>query len=100
MTAKAIRATVTPGSVWEITNHYINRPDHPCYGTRRVTVDRANDSAFYVVGYFDGDRKATSRIEWPKAAQITQTGEVIRLWGGGINQGPDDLFLTMVPVNA
>lgn len=84
------KATVTPNTTWTVTNHYIKRTDHACFGTQSRTVERVTSSRVY---FTDG-----SHIDWPKAGQI-QCGEdgTIRLFGGGIGQGPADLFLTLVP---
>lgn len=58
-------AALRPGVVVEVTNHYITREDHPCYGTTTRTVTKANGSSWYHEG-------APWPIPWPKAADVYQ----------------------------
>lgn len=98
MTAKAIRAEIAPGAVFDVTNHYITREDHPCHGTQRRTIVRTNTAAFYVS--LDGVPGHTeSRVDWPRASQIERDQDgTIRMYGGGAGQKPGELFLTLAPV--
>ncbi len=97
MNATAVRKSVSPGTTWDVTNHYITREDHPCFGTRRRTVTRTTSGRFYYVDK-DGDEGC---IEWPKAFQIRPMPDgSIQLFGGGCSQKPTDLFVTLRPVTA
>lgn len=114
MTATDIKSAVREGTWWIITNHYIDRESHPCYGTRRRYITESNSSAFYTCepnpvfadgsgGGFDPPilrNLKGSRVEWPRRSQMEMDPDgTIRLYGGGINQGPRDLFLTLVPAD-
>jgi len=91
--AAAIKRQIQPGQVYEVTNHYITRPDHPCYGTRRETIAVVNTSSFR----FEGTQWG---IPWPKAAQMEMdAGGAIKLFGGGAAQSPTELFMTLTPVS-
>ena len=96
MTAATIKRTVKPGDTFDLTNHYISAPDHPCYGTRRVTVTTANDSSFR----YEADGGGTGMVRWPKAAQLAADTEAgtITLRGGGVGQQSHELFLTLARV--
>jgi hypothetical protein len=84
------KAAVIPATQWSVTNHYIKREDHPCFGTQLRTVERVTGSRIYFTG--------GSYIDWPKAAAIERDADgTIRLFGGGTGQGPTDLFMTLVP---
>lgn len=95
----AIKSSVKVGQVYDLTNHYIERTgrtDHPCYGTRRVTVSEVNTSAFK----YTEDAGGHGRIPWPKARQVERDDDgVIRMYGLGASQQPSDLFITLVPVD-
>jgi hypothetical protein len=95
MTLAEIKRRVQKDQVYDVTNHYITRTDHPGYGTTRRTVTRVTSTRFYLA-------YATGRevpVDWPKAAQVSaDDGGVIRLLGGGAGQQPGELFLTLVPV--
>jgi hypothetical protein len=102
MTLAEVKRGFVPGQRYAVTNHYIDREDHPCYGTREVTIERVTTGGVWIRSG-DGDAE---RIEWPKAGQIVHLpnrtptpGRAVRFNGGGINQGPDDPFLTFVPLN-
>jgi hypothetical protein len=75
---------VTVAPPLEVTNHYITRPDHPCFGTRRRVVTKVTGSSFYLDG---------GRIGWPKASQVAEgpNGELL-LYG---HPKAGDLFLTL-----
>lgn len=77
-----------PGTTYDMTNHYITREDHPCYGTRRRTVDRITGSHLYLVGERWG-------IPWPKGGQAAATDDGAVLFYG--HPKPGDLFLTFRP---
>lgn len=97
MTAREIKASVAPGTVWDVTNHYITREDHPCYGTTRRAVSRVTTSRVYFAAHVDGGR--STELDWPKAEQIQcDESGVIRVYGGGAAQMADALFLTLRPV--
>lgn len=83
-----------PGQRVRVTNHYITRADHPCFGTQTRTVTRVNGSAIWF--------EPSGRVEWPKAAQIAiePDGSAVKFFGGGIGQQPTDLFLTIAPEGA
>jgi hypothetical protein len=95
MTLADIKRRVQAGQVYNVTNHYITRTDHPGYGTTRRTVTRVTTSRFYLA-------YATGRevpVDWPKAAQVSADADgVIRFLGGGAGQQPGELFLTLTPV--
>lgn len=86
------KKAATPGTTWTVTNHYLTREDHPCYGRTVRTVERVTTSRVY---FANG-----SYVDWPKAAQVERDGNgTVRLFGGGIGQQPTDLFLTLVPAS-
>jgi hypothetical protein len=95
MTLAHIKNHVRPGQVYDVTNHYITRTDHPAFGTTRRTVTRTTTSRIYLAYTGGGE----SGIDWPRTAQASMDADgVIQLRGGGAGQQPDDLFLTLTPV--
>jgi hypothetical protein len=95
MTLAQIKKHVWPGQVYDVTNHYITRTDHPAFGTTRRTVTRTAASRIYLA--YTGDSE--SGIDWPRAAQAFMDADgVIQHRGSGAGQQPDDLFLTLTPV--
>ncbi len=93
MTLADIKRLIRPGQEWDVTNHYITRPDHPGYGTTRRTVTKVTHTRFYLTR--EGST-GTSPIDWPKAAQVSAGDDgAITLRGGGLGQKPGDLFLTL-----
>ena len=95
-TLAQIKQTVRPGQIYDVTNHYITRQDHPAYGTTRRTVSRTTGKRIYLTRA--GHRGETG-VDWPRAAQVQRDPDgTIRLYGGGIGQEPEELFLTLVPV--
>ena len=86
-TLAMIKARFRVGQTVRVTNHYITRPDHPCYGTQERTIARVTSGGLWFT--------ESGRVEWPKAAQIDSDGSTVRLFGGGIGQQPSDLFLTI-----
>jgi hypothetical protein len=87
VTLAAIRALFEPGQVVTVTNHYITRPDHPCYGTQTRTIARVTSTGLWFT--------ESGRVAWPKREQIVAEGSIVRLFGGGAGQQPADLFLTI-----
>lgn len=88
MSKHAIIGRFTPGLRVTVTNHYITRIDHPCFGTRTATVVRASGSHLYFEGVAGG-------TPWPKkAADLRTDGDTVFFYGFP-NEG--DLFLTIVP---
>jgi hypothetical protein len=97
MNGTEIKREFQVGCVFDLTNHYITREDHPCFGTRLVRVNRSNSAALYTS---DPDGQIR-RIEWPKASQLERDENgTIRFYGGGIGQAADELFLTFEPVQS
>lgn len=89
-----IRASVKPGMEFDVTNHFIKREDHPYFGTRRAKVTRVTGGSVWMTAPGGGE----TNVEWPKASQIQRDEDgTIRFYGGGINQPPDELFLTLAP---
>lgn len=87
MTRQQIRSLFRPGQTVRVTNHYITRPDHPCFGTRDRVIARVTTSSLWFA--------ETGNVAWPRANQMTVDGSTVRLFGGGIGQQPTDLFLTI-----
>jgi len=89
MTAAAIRALLAPGVVVRVTNHFITRADHPCFGTQDRTVARVTSGGLWFT--------VSGRVAWPKAAQLAYDAHArtITFYGGGIGQAPTDRFLTI-----
>ncbi len=88
-----VKALLVPGVVADVTNHYITRPDHPCFGTRRRTILAANSASFTLSN--EGGPQP-SRIPWPKAADASIDGAGrVHLAG---HPKPGDPFLTLVLV--
>lgn len=85
MSAAAIRALFRPGQLVSVTNHYISRPDHPCYGTNDRTVLKATGSHLW----FD----TGGNVPWPKAANLRVEDRTVTFHGF---PNPGDLFLTIV----
>lgn len=82
------RELFTPGQRVTVTNHYITRQDHPCFGTRLRTVVKVTGSSVW----FD----TGGRVEWPRRKeQIFGDNDKVTLLGGGAGQKPDELFLTI-----
>lgn len=88
MTLAQIKRRFAPGQVVTVTNHYINRPDHPCFGTQQRIVAKVTGSHLHFT--------RSGSVEWPRAAQVTMEGDTVQMFGGGAGQQPADLFLTIV----
>jgi hypothetical protein len=94
----AIKRSVVAGQVYDVTNHYITRVDHPAYGTTRRTVARVTGSSVYMAAA-GGEVPPWPAFKWPRASQVAaRPGGVILLYGGGAGQQPDELFLALTPV--
>ncbi len=87
MTLKDIREAFAPGQQVKVTNHYITRPDHPCYGTQTRTVSRVTSSHLWFT--------ESGSVQWPNRSQIIAIPGMVQLFGGGIGQQPTDMFLTI-----
>ena len=87
LSLKAIRALFAPGDVVTVTNHYITRADHPCYGTQQRIIAKVSSSHLHFT--------ESGHVPWPKATQIALYGDAVKFYGGGLGQGPTDLFLTI-----
>jgi hypothetical protein len=96
-TLASIRRTVVVNNVYDVTNHYVTNPRHTFYGTTRRIVTNVNLNSFSLTSPVDGD--ATTRVFWPKTAQISMDeAGVISLYGGGATQAENELFMTLTPV--
>jgi len=85
MNKNQIRRLFVPGMTVTVTNHYITRPDHPCFGTRVRTVAKVTASHLH----FD----ETGSVPWPKAADLRlERDTTVRFYG---HPKPGDLFLTI-----
>lgn len=89
MTLNQIRQQFYRGQIVTVTNHYITRADHPCFGTQRRTIAKVTSSHLHFT--------ESGSVSWPKAAQVTCENGVVQLFGGGLGQQPSDLFLTITP---
>lgn len=98
LTVAALKRRIRPGDTFEVTNHYIERVDHPAFGTTRRTVLAANGSSF-TLSITGRHSERGSRITWPHAGQafVGEDGRIL-LYGGGRGQDAGALFLTLVPV--
>jgi len=77
------------GTVVDVTNHYITREDHPCFGTNRRTVSHANSSSWH---YWDSRAGRDHCLKWPKGSQICKSGDAFLIYG---HPKPGDLFMTI-----
>jgi hypothetical protein len=103
MTLAETKRCVQAGQVYDVTNHFITRQDHPSFGTTRRAVVGTTASRIYMsmaaADLEPGHAEPARAIAWPKAPQVQMDDDgVIRLYGGGAGQDPGDLFLTLVPV--
>ena len=87
-----VRRLFEPGQVWDVTNEYITRVDHPCYGTTRRVVRAVYTSG---VRFFAVGDAGEETLKWPKSADLVEAGGVVS-WFGVPRAGA--LFLTMVRV--
>lgn len=79
-------AALRPGVVIEVTNHYITREDHACFGTTTRTIGGANSSSWYYEGQKWGN-------PWPKASDVLQIASDTFCQYGHPHAG--DLYLTI-----
>ena len=88
MSLREAREMFSPGDIVEVTNHYITRTDHPCYGTRLATVVRSTTSGLTLEpgGY----------SPWPKSADVIVGEGRLELRG---HPNDDDPFLEIVATN-
>lgn len=84
---KIARASIAEGDTFDVTNHYIDRVDHPCYGTHRRVVVRNNAGG---ITFDIGGRCSWNSI---KELRLEDDGS-ITMWGFPTD---GDLFLTLVP---
>lgn len=115
-TLAEIKRRVQPGQVYDVTNHFITRADHPSFGTTRRVVTRLTSARIYMkmhgpdsigvdalptVAAVKTAARQEREIDWPPASQVRMDDDgTIRLYGGGIGQKRDELFLTLWPVTA
>lgn len=98
MTAAAIKREFEVGRRFLLTNYYITRQDHPCYGARTIVVGSTNTNSVTFLSRAHPER--VEKIEWPKAAHIRMLDSgAIAFYGGGAGQGPEDLFVTFEPMD-
>lgn len=90
ITKAEARRAFAEGGEWDVTNHYITREDHPCYGTVRRTMGEVNTASWGWVT----DAPYPERLAFSRFAFERSLSGAIRVYGH-----PDvgDLFLTMVP---
>lgn len=103
MTLSDIKRAIRVGDVYDVTNHYVTNPEHVWFGTTRRRVQRVNSVGFALeLEPHRDDAEPPSILAWPKASQIERDPDgTIRIYGRGPSFGnPNDLFLTLVPVNA
>ncbi len=86
-----LRNRLAEGTEWNVTNHYINRPDHPCYGTNRRTILRSTSGGFWLS---HETMEKGNLIPWPKAADIEEQDGAILIRGFPSSK---DMFLTLTP---
>jgi hypothetical protein len=98
MTLAEIKRRIQAGQAYYVTNHYITRTDHPCYGTRWACVLKTTSTGVYLSAPEGRAESQWPAFKWPKASQVQADDDgTIRLYGGGCNQAPDELFLTLTP---
>ena len=84
MSLRAARETFDPGDKVTVTNYYITREDHPCFGTREAQVVRSNTGGLTL--------EPGGRTPWPKSANLkVETGR-LELWERD-GRDPGVLFL-------
>lgn len=81
-----LKALLVAGTDIEVTNHYITREDHPCFGTTARTVAKANSGSWYYEGQKWGN-------PWPKAGDVKQINASTFEQYGHPHAG--DLYLTI-----
>lgn len=86
MSRAAILRQFEPGQRWRVTNHYISRADHPCYGTRERTIERISASHLYFT--------ETGSVPLPRAAHIEHEPGIVRFYWDHAGK-KRDLLLTL-----
>ncbi len=95
MPLTAVRETVRPGTVWDVTNYCVPE-GNPLHGTTRRTVTRAAAGRFYLS--IPGTGGGESRVDWPRASQVDVDADgTIRLHDG-TDREPGKVYLTLAPV--
>jgi len=84
---QALKAVMVPGARIAITNHYITKKDHPCYGTRVETVTKTTSGRVMFTPTNRG-------VPWPKASAVKRDGDAFLVYG---HPTPEALFLTIRP---
>lgn len=84
------KAALKVGTEVEVTNHYVTKPDHPCYGTRRATVLTTTRKSFRLS---QPNTPNPAPLLWPKEIMLRQTAAGAWLLYGFPT--PQDLFLTI-----
>jgi hypothetical protein len=92
ITLTALRERLEPGTVWEVTNHYITSEGHPCFGTQRREVLTTSKAGFRLTmpGSDEG-----SHVVWPRAAQVSEEDGALVLCGPFDSM---ERYLTLRPV--
>jgi len=96
-TRAAIIATVTPGARYEVTNHYITRPDHPCYGTTVRTIERTTRASVTFLRSPGDGFTYDETLQWGKGLEADDDG-TIRVYSP--RHCPVGPFLTLRPAGA
>lgn len=91
-TTADIKARFVDGRRVLVTNHYIDRPDHPCYGTRETTIVAPNSSSIGLPAADPDAHRSVERLAWPKAVQLVEQADGRVEFYGHPMAG--DLFLT------
>lgn len=87
MSLRSAREMFKPGEKVRVTNHYIEREDHPCFGTREAVVVRSSTAGLTLA--------PGGHTPWPKARQIEHGSTTMTLYG---HPTEDALFLTIEKV--
>jgi len=83
MSIRTAREMFAAGEKVRVTNHYIQREDHPCFGTRETTIQKVSTSGLTLDG---------GLVPWPKSADVIHDTNTLILGG---HPHPGDLFLTI-----
>ena len=87
------KATMRPGAVVDVTNHFITREDHECFGTTRRTITNANTSSW---SYYEPAHDSDHAMKWPLARNIFRSEMgTFQIFG---HPKDGDLFLTITPI--
>lgn len=88
ITKAEARRLLQAGGTYDVTNHYINRPDHPCFGTVRRTIGLVNTASF---GWAGSDE----RLSFASFTFGLDSDGSLLVLG---HPSTDVLFLTLTPV--